>query len=154
MIGKYLTFIAIIFLIIACGGDEESAFECTSGATLLLGESNNQCGTMSRFSHNVRLDEETYSLFLDYPPYGNGNLVLSPRAILEEGTTYQFANGAAYSSALLGGINRFDVTILKLDRVNQTMDITFDLDATVLSNNTRFEMFGKLTDLPLTENIN
>ena len=71
----------------------------------------------------------------------------------QEGATYSRATGAGFNSAQLS-VDSGSITIEKLDRENMTLTLSFELKATVLDNNTRFEMRGTLAELPLTEETN
>lgn len=153
MIRKFLFFAFLILVFIGCK-EEEAAEPCLSGATLLIGDNNNRCGTMSRFSHRIRDNEEVFSLYLDYFPFGNADMSLTPGTIFEEGVTYQHLVGANYSAAHLGNINSFSITIEKVDRENQLLTLSFTLDGTVLDNNTSYVMSGTLEDMPLTDELN
>lgn len=109
---------------------------------------------MSRFGHRIRNNEEQFSLYLDYFPFGNADMGLAPGTTFEEGVTYQRDEGAGYSANHLGGINSFSITIEKVDRENQLLTLSFILDGTVLDNNTSFVMSGTLEDMPLTDELN
>jgi len=151
---KIVQSLIMVLLLIACGEDSTPEFNCPSGAQLLIGENTNHCGVMSRFSHNISSSGERYRLYLDYFPYGNMDVFLEDPSKIVEGMTYQRLEGAGFFSTQLGSYESGSITVEKLDRENMLLTISFQLKATVLDNNTRFEMSGTLIDMPLTEELN
>ena len=147
----------LLFAVMACNNEEPEP-SCDTNTTMINhgGGGSTFCMTASRFNHNIERfnpeHRETYSTYVDLTGL-NFSISMDHWTLFEEGQQFTYGAGAAIYSGQWGSVEQFELKIVKLDRVNMLMDITFRVKATALNTGrTSIDYEGFISDMPLTQN--